>query len=217
MGSWWFRHARGWSAAPSPARWRAAWLGSAAAAMDMEMLGVGGCRGRREDRLLAVSPRKHRCAARKVQPQTGDGSGRRIATPRSAAGVGSGGGLVPPAPHRLSGAHQGALQVSHEAHQRAGKSPIMTEQIGIQACVAEINQQGHFLGRQTQQVFVVVMDDFHRDLPKEKAKRNCRTFDQTGVEPTGPAAPMRQWRGRSVPPPALLRLATQPLFRARSG
>jgi hypothetical protein len=54
----------------------------------------------------------------------------------------------------------------------------MAEKVGIQAGMAEIHQQGHFLGGQTQQVFVVVMDDFHRNLPKEKARNNCRTFAQ---------------------------------------
>ncbi len=45
----------------------------------------------------------------------------------------------------------------------------MAKQIGVQTGVAQINQQGHFLGGQTQQVFVVVMDDFHRNLPEGKS------------------------------------------------
>lgn len=64
----------------------------------------------------------------------------------------------------------------------------MAEQIGVQTGVTQIDQQGHFLGGQTQQVLVVVMDDFHRDLPKEKAKKNCRTFVR------GNAGLTRAWR-----------------------
>ena len=33
----------------------------------------------------------------------------------------------------------------------------MAEEIGIKAGVAEIHQQGHFIGGQTQQMFVVVI------------------------------------------------------------
>ena len=86
------------------------------------------------------------------------------------------------------------LQVTHEPHHPSGRSAVVAEKIGIQAGMAEIHQQGHFLGGQTQQVFVVVMDDFHRDLPKEKAKSNCRTFAQTlGT----PGASLRRRRLRS--------------------
>ena len=75
------------------------------------------------------------------------------------------------------------LQVTHEPHHPTGWCAVVAEQIGIQAGMTEIHQQGHFLGGQTQQVFVVVMDDFHRNLPREKARNDCRTFAQPPVAP----------------------------------
>lgn len=97
----------------------------------------------------------------------------------SPAAARSGSGLPAPVPDPLGGAQQRLLQVPHESHHRSGRRAVVAKQIGIEAGVAQVHQQGHFLGGQTQQVFVVVMDDFHRDLPKEKARRNCRTFAQS--------------------------------------
>lgn len=88
---------------------------------------------------------------------------------RTADGCCSGHGLALPVPDSLGGAEQRLLQVPHQPHQRTRWRSVEAEQIGIETGVAEINQQGHFLGGQTQQVFVVMVDDFHRDLPREKA------------------------------------------------
>jgi hypothetical protein len=65
-------------------------------------------------------------------------------------------------PDGLSGGMEGALQITNQLLQSFASAPGGRQVIGNHSRVAEIQQQSGLLGREAQQVLVVVVDDFHQ-------------------------------------------------------
>ena len=86
-------------------------------------------------------------------------------------------------PHRLGRSEQRGLHLGHELLQALLLVGLGGQHVGEGGRVAEVHQQGHFVGAQAEQMLVVVVRDFHK---------GCRS---TQVDVTAATAPLGEGKG----------------------